>query len=504
MDRSSPSSSQSGFALIEVIVSAAVLAMVALAVLSGIDGATHASGRERARSVAASLAEQDQERLRSMTIAALASYDDPPQILDVDGIKYTVTSTTKWVRDSTGNAPNCTDANPGSDYVHVRSTVTSNVVGTRTAPVTVDSIVAPPIESSSVAGTLVVQVNDQAAAPVSGLSVALAGTTAGTTSDTTLTDAAGCARFEQIPQGTYAVTLNRPGWVNQSGEQEHVDSTNVKVGSLAQLTMTYAQAGTVNLAVKSFWPCTTTNCTPAEMPSQAQSVQNVINGQPMRAFPDPALTAPAATVVADHLFPFTNKAYGFWSGSCLAQSPEKNGNAGYFDATRSVLVGPSSMQTKSLWQPGLNIRIAKDASALSMKTSTHEIQVKAVFKDATGDNCKATYQLKTMTRTDAGVDTTATSTNNYGWVTSTTSTAYDPGLPFGDYAICVWDVTSLKGFKVTGNYQNRSTTGNPTQLALANSSSFTATNVSTDPYRKTQTSPASTILNSSTWVSSCQ
>ena len=34
------SSSESGFAIIEVIVSAAVLAIVALAVLSGIDGAT--------------------------------------------------------------------------------------------------------------------------------------------------------------------------------------------------------------------------------------------------------------------------------------------------------------------------------------------------------------------------------------------------------------------------------------------------------------------------------
>ena len=35
------SSDQAGYALIEVIVSAAVLALLALAVLSGIDGATH-------------------------------------------------------------------------------------------------------------------------------------------------------------------------------------------------------------------------------------------------------------------------------------------------------------------------------------------------------------------------------------------------------------------------------------------------------------------------------
>ena len=56
---------QDGFALIEVIVSAAILAVVALAVLSGLDGASASSARERARAVSASLAEQDQERLRS-------------------------------------------------------------------------------------------------------------------------------------------------------------------------------------------------------------------------------------------------------------------------------------------------------------------------------------------------------------------------------------------------------------------------------------------------------
>ena len=56
---------QDGYALIEVIVSAAVLAIVALAVLSGIDGATASTARERARAIAGSLAEKDQERLRS-------------------------------------------------------------------------------------------------------------------------------------------------------------------------------------------------------------------------------------------------------------------------------------------------------------------------------------------------------------------------------------------------------------------------------------------------------
>jgi type II secretory pathway pseudopilin PulG len=56
------SRSESGFAVIEVIVSAAVLAIVALAVLSGMDGASFSSAREKARAVAGSLAERKRKR----------------------------------------------------------------------------------------------------------------------------------------------------------------------------------------------------------------------------------------------------------------------------------------------------------------------------------------------------------------------------------------------------------------------------------------------------------
>src|SRR3954452_7183858 len=93
-----PRSSEAGFALIEVIVAAAVLAIVALAVLSGIDGANSASAREKARAVASNLAEQDQERLRAMPVDVLRN---PPQSGDmtVDGIKYQVKSEARWITD---------------------------------------------------------------------------------------------------------------------------------------------------------------------------------------------------------------------------------------------------------------------------------------------------------------------------------------------------------------------------------------------------------------------
>ena len=98
--------SEAGFALIEVIVSAAVLAIVALAVLSGIDAANGASAREKARAVAASLAEQDQERLRTMPVDMLKN---PPQAPDatVDGVTYKIKSEAKWITDDVGGTPGC-------------------------------------------------------------------------------------------------------------------------------------------------------------------------------------------------------------------------------------------------------------------------------------------------------------------------------------------------------------------------------------------------------------
>ena len=65
-----------GFAMVEAIVAAMLLVMVALGVLKGLDTAQQSSGREKARSTAAALTEQDQERLRSFRAVDLANYDE--------------------------------------------------------------------------------------------------------------------------------------------------------------------------------------------------------------------------------------------------------------------------------------------------------------------------------------------------------------------------------------------------------------------------------------------
>lgn len=429
-----------------------------------------------------------------MTITQLAGYEDAPRTVTVDGIDYTVASTTRWVRDSTGNAPNCNDSNPTSDYLHVRTTVTSRTVGTRTQPVIIDSIVAPPIEYSSTTGTLVVKVTDQAAQPVPNLAVAIAGTTPGTTSDTQTTNDAGCALFEHVPKGTYTSTLNRIGWVDMVGNEVSQKSMTINAGQLAILPMTYASAATVNLNVKTYYPCFTAGCAAVEINSKAQHAQNIINSQPMRDFPQPAAGAPVATIAATKLFPFPDKAYGFWTGSCANQNPEKNGNTGYFNAARSALTTPGGIQTKSVWHPPINVRVMKDAAGVSLGQTTpplpHQVLMRLKYDDGAG--CTASYDFTAMKRTDPGF----TTANQYGWPSQTTAT-YDPGAPFGDYTLCVYDPTAVKAFVRSALYQNRTPTGNTSTLLLYNGTTnpFTTSNTTQTAYSGTT---ATSTWNSAT------
>src|SRR3954453_14555579 len=182
--------SEAGFALLEVIVSAAVLAIVAVAVLAGIDGAQSSTGREKSRSVAANLAEQDQERMRSLQVDSLADYSDT-RTVNVDGSDFTIASAGTWVRDDTGGTVSCQNNSKQADYLQITSTVTNPSIGTRTNPVTISSLVAPSVASSSTPGSPAVQVNDRDGIGVPGLMVAIDGPS----SDSTATNDSGCAVF---------------------------------------------------------------------------------------------------------------------------------------------------------------------------------------------------------------------------------------------------------------------------------------------------------------------
>ena len=105
-------SSESGSILVEVLVGAVLLAMATTALLNGIDGAQKTGGRNKARTVAATLAEQDQERMRGLAPETLVGLIGTPttRTVKVRDVNYTVVSSSSWAVDASSNGISCSSA----------------------------------------------------------------------------------------------------------------------------------------------------------------------------------------------------------------------------------------------------------------------------------------------------------------------------------------------------------------------------------------------------------
>jgi type II secretory pathway pseudopilin PulG len=459
--------SESGFALIEVIVSAAVLAIVALAVLSGIDAANGASAREKARAVAASLAEQDQERLRTLPISTIGN---PPQQDDVtvDGVTYKIQSDSEWITDDVGGTPECGEESNQVEYVHITTTVTSAIVGKAIKPVTVDSLVAPTTRWAEGHGTLGVKVVDRSA--TKGVrNIAVSVTSPAYTPPTESTDVNGCVVFKSVPIGTYTITLNTTGYLDRNGDQVSEISQTVVAKKVSFATMTYDEADSVTVNVKTHRPGTTWS-TANSRDSKARSV-SATNGANVGLLETFTPSSAASQVTADGLFPFAENSYTFFTGACKYASPDKVYNTNYFSSTggvnpgAAVLADPAVLsQTAAVRQPPFNIRVLSTRSGAAFSDANMKVFATLVKPSAfSTDSCtEARYELATMTN-----DWTGTT----HWVSQRGST-FDPGMPFGEYTLCLRDTNLVRGANVTGTYDNRSPDGGASLSINGNSLSW--------------------------------
>src|SRR5579862_5201507 len=97
-----------GDTLIEMMVAAIMVALVAGATLTGYAQVAHMTSTQRHRVEADSLAELDQARLRGLTISQLAGAQGNRAVSEtVDGETYTITSRSQYVSGTTA-AMSCT------------------------------------------------------------------------------------------------------------------------------------------------------------------------------------------------------------------------------------------------------------------------------------------------------------------------------------------------------------------------------------------------------------
>jgi type II secretory pathway pseudopilin PulG len=436
--------SESGFALIEVVVSAAVLALVALAVLSGIDGASASSAREKARAVAMSLAEADQERLRQLPVTDLAKVaDTSPYIVPdpaggtrtVGSASYTITSTAQWVRDDSGQSASCTTDSHAADYFHITSTVTSNIVGTRINAATIDSITSPNVAYSSTHGTLAVRIVDPTGSGVAGKLVSVSGGT--NPPAPKQTNALGCAVFEQVQAATagtdYTITLNTPGWVDHFGATTVTRTTKVTPGKLSLITIPYAPSvGPFAASVYTYAPGTTATAPGTLVASVATDVSAVNVGETGMLRTWTSGTAEQGAQSATNLFPFTG-AYTFFTGTCHYNDPTDQAdypNVNTVAPNAALIAGQqklASALSASVVQPPLNVEIAGlDSKGVAPAAAW---TVTAIPQAPATDTC-AQPRITTLKTFKVGT----------AWKVMRTAT--DAGVPFGKYTFCVKDGNS--------------------------------------------------------------
>jgi Tfp pilus assembly protein PilV len=195
---------QAGDTMIEVLIAAVLVALIAVATFSGYAAVAHVASGQNTRAQAAALAEADQARLHGLTLNNLSSagsgsgYGNTSYTQSVDGTTYTITSSTKFVSGS-GAASCTTSGTTTADEVQTTSMVTWNSDVYAGGPVEIHGLVTPPV-----GGSLIVRVLDGSGNGISGVSVSLSG---GPTSVTPLTtDSSGCVEFGGLSGGTYTVT----------------------------------------------------------------------------------------------------------------------------------------------------------------------------------------------------------------------------------------------------------------------------------------------------------
>src|ERR1700742_2351833 len=92
---------QDGFILIEVLVSAIILALVAGAVLTLITATTRSAANSRSHSVAYGLAQEDQARMRTLRLSTLKKYEFS-QTPTIGGTEFKVDSKAFFVNSKSG------------------------------------------------------------------------------------------------------------------------------------------------------------------------------------------------------------------------------------------------------------------------------------------------------------------------------------------------------------------------------------------------------------------
>jgi Tfp pilus assembly protein PilV len=386
---------EGGFAMVEVMVSAVLLIVLALSTLAILDRSQSTSSNNRSRAVASQLAQSEQDAIRQMPMSALAGGFNPGTIpKEVGGITYDVTSSARWVQDS-GGPVTCSTKTGRVEYLATTTSVTWPGMGT-IEPVVADGVVSPGVAALGAnKGALTVLLSRADGTGTAGITVSVQGQSA-------VTDEDGCAVIGNLDAGPQMLSYNTAGYVDERSEQDIDRPVTIGAGTISQATGYYDTPGT--LAVKI---AREAGADAGTWRQWKVSIDHANRPKPSVFTVDPV--APAYESVSVPLFPFAAP-YKAYVGECSGNDPSNklypnNPGAG------GGLVTAGNITTADL----------------TMRTATVDLGAAAV-----GYQSKVYISAETN---DGKSNVMAGCASKFAW--ATTAGALNVSLPTGVWRVCV-------------------------------------------------------------------
>jgi len=389
---------EDGFALIEVLVSALVLAIVAAGVASLIQATTRSAANERRHSAAQALAQEDQARLRSMRLSMLNRLKEERK-LTIDGSTYTVVSEGVFINNSTRQPSACTAGTTAADFVRITTSVTWPE---GRAPIVLRSIVSPSNGSlDPKRGTLIVTAKTPSGEPIAGLP--LSGKGPGTFSGST--DSTGCANFSDLPAGTYALTPTSTTLVGKDGKYPHEEEAGVPEGATQTKVLEYAKLASIPVEFET--RLTSTGPYKAVKLDSAYFYNSTGEASYWTSDKTRQLS-----LLAKPVFPFPS-AITVWAGGCYGNIPESSTGK----TSRTFLAGEVATTPMKLKVPAFEVTVLSGSSA-----------VKGAEVTVSDDLCKGEDEQPVVRTyvTESGGHQAA----------SATATEPEYGIPSSTYDLC--------------------------------------------------------------------
>jgi prepilin-type N-terminal cleavage/methylation domain-containing protein len=344
---------QDGFTMVEVVMAIFIFGLVITGVTVGMTSSLNLTRQNRNRSIAANLASQEMDTVRSTDFTDIA-LGQVKTTQSVDGVAYTITREASWVSANAASGPCQAPSGSSLAYLSVRVSVSwQNMQGVK--PPISDTVITPPVGTYDPnSGHVAVTVRDAAGQPQPSVPVTFAGGSVNATQNTT---SDGCAFFAYEPAGSYTVTLSSPGYVSDQGVASPSTAATVVAGSTVPLQFQYDRAASI---VATLQP--TGGAPLPTSPSIPVSLGNT------HILPTGFKTVAGggATRTIGSLFPFAD-GYAMWAGACSDADPQGIKPAGgpyYPGATRdaAVAVTPGGSSAGTVTLPALTVQTLTTAS----------------------------------------------------------------------------------------------------------------------------------------------